>query len=51
MPRFGRIFWLAAPGAAAIDIDGKAYYLVYESADFQDWTAEGSFGTYVNNHN
>ena len=44
-------FLAGRSGAAAIDIDGKAYYLVYESADFQDWTADGSFGTYVNNHN
>ena len=34
-------FLAGRSGAAAIAIDGKAYYLVYESADFQDWTVLG----------
>ncbi|MDD6041968.1 MAG: ATP-binding protein [Clostridia bacterium] len=34
-------FLVGNSGATAFEIDGKSYYLVYEPANFQDWTVLG----------
>ena len=34
-------FLAGNPGALVFDINGRSYYLVYESAGFQDWTVLG----------
>ncbi|MGN0981447.1 MAG: ATP-binding protein [Candidatus Limivicinus sp.] len=36
-------------GAMVFDVNGRSYYLVYESADFQDWTVLGIVPTDVVN--
>ena len=36
-------------GAVVFDVDGRPYYLVYESANFQDWTVLGIVPTDVVN--